>query len=394
MFNIQNHEELKNIIKALSSQNTFKYPLESLKGGYLETLEKRIDEYVKRVEELNLEYISISREQEEVNPLVKIKDYLIEIIRLYLSGNIEEAYNKFSILINMNRHHIENLMLHIENGEEVFYRVRYSEKEISSKEEIFHVPFDKRHLVSTMRYSIAGVPCLYLGNSIYDCWLEMDKPELNKLYISKFKNTESISIIDFAITLDTLYKEPTIHDQNPNQYTFNKVNSFLTIYPLILACSFKKLNENAKFNIEYILPNMLLQWISREKEHISGIRYFSTKMHHKRYDSIGINIVFPPKKNKDSLKGFCPYLKNLFSFTAPISWSMINNFPLINLNDRNIPRITNDTKILQSSDEVIDSHYKMTKFYQIEQNIDNYFEFLKLDDKQRPERINLWNDLF
>lgn len=393
MFNIQNYEELKDVIKILSTKNTFQYPLESLKGGYLETLEKRIDEYIKRVDELKSKNI-LNSDRQEINSLIQIKDNLIEIIKLYLSGNIEQAYNKFSELIDINRHHIENLMLNIDKEEEVFYRVRYSEKEVSSKEAIFHVPFDKRHLVSTMRYSIAGVPCLYLGNSIYDCWLEMDKPELNKLYISKFRNIESINIIDFAITLNTLYKEPTIHDQRPTQYSFTKINSFLTIYPLILACSFKKQNENAKFNIEYILPNMLLQWISREKEHISGIRYFSTKMHHKRYDSIGINIVFPPKRNKDHLKGFCPYLKDLFSFTAPISWSMINNFPLINLDDRNIPRITNDTKILQSSDEVIDSHYKMTKFYQIEQNIDNYFEFLKLDDKQRPERINLLNDWF
>lgn len=393
MFNIQDYEELKDAIKILSAKNTFQYPLESLKGGYLETLEKRIDDYINRIEELRIKK-SFYLISQEINPLEKIKDNLIEIIKSYLSGNIELAYNKFSELIGSNRHHIENLMLHINEEEEVFYRVRYSEKEISSKESIFHVPFDKRHLVSTMRYSIAGVPCLYLGNSIYDCWLEMDKPELNKLFISKFKNIERISIIDFAITLNTLYKEPTIQDQRPIQYSFDKINSFLTIYPLILACSFKKQNENAKFNIEYILPNMLLQWISREKEHISGIRYFSTKMHHKRYDSIGVNIVFPPKKNKDHMKGFCPYLKDLFSFTAPISWSMLNNFPLRDIDDRIIPRITNDTKILQSSDEVIDSHYKMTKFYQIEQNIDNYFEFLKLDDKQRPERINHINNLF
>jgi hypothetical protein len=261
MFNIQNLEELKDVIKILSAKNTFQYPLESLKGGYLETLEKRIDEYIKRVDELQIKDIFNSINQ-EINPLISVKSYLIDIIKLYLSGDIEKAYNKFSNLINKNRRHIDNLMLHIQEEEEVFYRVRYSEKDISSKEAIFHVPFDKRHLVSTMRYSIAGVPCLYLGNSIYDCWLEMDKPELNKLFISKFKNIESINILDFAITLNTLYKEPTLSDQRPTQYTFEKINSFLTIYPLILACSFKKQNENAKFNIEYILPNMLLQWIS------------------------------------------------------------------------------------------------------------------------------------
>jgi len=234
-----------------------------------------------------------------------------------------------------------------------------------------------------MRYSIAGVPCLYFGNTIYNCWLEMDKPDLNKLYISKFKNIKKIKILDFAITFHTINNVATKTNQYPKEYSKKKINSFLRLYPLILACSFKKLNENANFNIEYIIPNMLLQWISNEKESIDGIRYFSTKMKHDRYDSIGINTVFPPKRNKDSMKGFCPKLKDTFSFTAPISWSMINTFPIQKF--KNL-KINEDNKILQSSEEIIDSHYKMTKFYEVEKSIDEYFEFLKLDDTTRPKK--------
>ncbi len=388
-------DSLDEIIEALKFKNTFQYPLESLKDGYLETLQKRLDEYVNRIEKFD--NILISEDINHSKPSSSIKamgDEVIEVIRLYLSGKVEEAYRRFSELLNRNRAYIDNLTLHIENEKEVFFRVRYSEKDITDKKDIFHIPFSLRHLVDTMRYSIAGVPCLYFGNTIYDCWLEMEKPELNKLYISKFKNIKEIKILDFAMTFHTLKKIPNIEDQHPEQYSRGTIKSFLRLYPLILSCSFKKQNTNAKFNIEYIIPNMLLQWISNEKEHIDGIRYFSTKMKHERYDSIGINTVFPPKENKDSMEGFCPRLKNTFKFTAPISWSMINTLPLKDIDTGQNNSVRETEKILQSVDEVIDSHYKMTKFYQVENNIDNYFEFLELDNKQRPKKISLLDEWF
>lgn len=49
---------------------------------------------------------------------------------------------------------------------------------------------------------------------------------------------------------------------------------------------------------------MLLRWLSHDKhkEHFDGIRYLLTKITHKTFDSIGINIVLPPKENTTSLE--------------------------------------------------------------------------------------------
>ncbi len=387
-------KELNDIVNVLTKHNTFEYPLESLKEGYLHTLEVRFEEYRKRVYSLSVDN-SLTNSVQQIrlgqNTLSLIDDMgnkIINIIKLHLSGNAEESYRKFSELLNENRSYIDNLIIKSEENNKVLYRVRWSEKEITKKEDIFHIPFSKRHLVDTQRYSIAGVPCLYFGNTIYACWIEMGKPDLNKLYISKFINAESINILDFAITFNTLIKTPTIDDQYPEVYSKEKIESFLLLYPLIMACSFRKQVENAKFNIEYIIPNMMLHWISNNKDYIDGIRYFSTKMKHERYNSIGINTVFPPKENKESMKGFCPKLKRTFKFTAPVSWSMINTFPLEYTKEQYKQEISEREKILQSMDEVIDSHYRMTKFYQIERNIDHYFEFLTLEDKQRPKNMH------
>jgi hypothetical protein len=270
-------EALDKLIKVLKSNNSFQYPVISKKNGYLLTLKEKINEYVKIVQKIEEEFVEeeLAFSSKAIN---EIGQKIIKVIKLYLSGDTRQAHEVFSVILNDNRKNLENLILRFESQEEIFYRVRYSEKEITSKDEIFHIPFNLRHLVETMRYSISGIPCLYFGNTIYDCWLEMDKPDLNKLYISKFKNTSKINILDFAITFHTLNKVPTIEDQYPESYSKAKMEAFLALYPLILACSFKKQYENAKFNVEYIIPNILLQWISSEKEHIDGIRYFSTKM--------------------------------------------------------------------------------------------------------------------
>ena len=36
-----------------------------------------------------------------------------------------------------------------------------------SKDEMFHIPYEKRNLVGNQRFSLSGLPCLYLGGSSY-----------------------------------------------------------------------------------------------------------------------------------------------------------------------------------------------------------------------------------
>ncbi len=99
-------------------------------------------------------------------------------------------------------------MRHFSNGDDSLYRVRCSDSELSERKDMFHIPFHLRHLVGTQRYSIAGLPCLYLGTSIYVCWQEMGKPDLNKMYLSRFKcvNSDNVKVINFSYSLETLKK--------------------------------------------------------------------------------------------------------------------------------------------------------------------------------------------
>jgi len=140
------------LIKALKYNNTFQYPLESLKGGYLETLMVRLAEYIKRIEKFD--NISLIYKNNNNLSIEKMSTDIIDIIKLHLSGKVEDAYKKFSIILNDNRIYIDELILHIEEEEEELYRVRFSQKDITDKKDIFHIPFSWNNEIFNCRSSL------------------------------------------------------------------------------------------------------------------------------------------------------------------------------------------------------------------------------------------------
>lgn len=59
----------------------------------------------------------------------------------------------------------------------MFYRARFGDISNENKEDALkHTPYDMISQIGSNRFSIPGQPCLYLGSSSYDCWLEMGKP--------------------------------------------------------------------------------------------------------------------------------------------------------------------------------------------------------------------------
>jgi hypothetical protein len=190
--------------------------------------------------------------------------------------------------------------------DENFYRIRLHKEnfpiEINS---FFHIPFEKRGLVKTQRFSIPGFPSLYLGSSIYLCWEEMNRPNINDFQAVRLKTIDNLRIIDLA--------PPRFQSAHPNQ-----LYNYLMIWPLVMACSAKVRNYEDAFKPEYIIPQLLLQWV-REKEDIDGISYQTTHMTFK--DSLAdgefINIVLPVKDNK--ARGLCDHLKSKFEMTYATS---------------------------------------------------------------------------
>ncbi|EHD0849825.1 hypothetical protein JSP02_001395 [Escherichia coli] len=293
-------------------------------------------EVINKIYSKNPHNLVIREIKSKIKSTKTLSDKISETLRLYLNGKIKESYLTFDHAItktNINDH-IYNMSVPLSvfcHPGKPLFRVRKSDQIIKERRDIFHIPFSKRYLVNAQRYSVSGLPCLYLGTSIFVCWQEMEKPDFDKLYVSSFitESGSSHRILNLGYNLRSALNINTLAWllDNDTEGTMNRVISNLISWPLVLACNYIKQHKNSSFNPEYIIPNLLMQWLSsNENKGIAGIAYRTTKILNQKDSDIGINIIMPPKMDNilDSGYDYCPHLLNIFKFTKPVSWQVFS----------------------------------------------------------------------
>ncbi|EBI1576667.1 hypothetical protein FKY37_03020 [Salmonella enterica] len=332
----------------------------------------------------------------KLDRITRIYFGVVSSLEYFLSGDIKSSYDTFDRTFSdrYTANYIQKISIPLENicnSSIPLFRVRKSDTAVKNRNEIFHIPFSKRHLVNAQRYSVAGLPCLYLGSSLYVCWLEMDKPDFDKLYISSFISSEENSkILDF--TSEILYSRFYGKTDNDKMSYITKM-SYICLMPLIYACSFAKINGSTSFTQEYIIPNLLMQWISRRsKSNIVGIAYRSTRMIKTNHGEKSINVVLPPKVTYQQTitKDFCPKLVKMFKLTPPVSWQVLKTLdyscePSEDDGVRSASRFLRKKELIsgmQSFDDNIVNLYPLTDFYKLEKCMDNLLEYGSINDKK------------
>lgn len=199
-----------------------------------------------------------------------------------------------------------------------------------TRKDLFHVPSCARSMISTSRYSIAGYPSLYLTTSI-----DLGKEEIGKanqhLLVSRFKLIRSqrelnIRVLELGIRPQDFYGEDQEYNNNnirtKDIQDINLLNSgfranYLLWYPLIAACSFIRANKSTPFSSEYLIPQLLMQWIRKQigRNELMGIRYFSCASI--RASELGFDYVFPVNNTKYE-EGYCSVLRESFLLTNPV----------------------------------------------------------------------------
>jgi hypothetical protein len=241
-----------------------------------------------------------------------------------------------------------------------------------SRKDIFHIPFEKRRLVSNQRYSVTGLPCLYLGSSIWICWDELGHPDLNNVFVSRFRFAEKVRVLDFQLPPRAMWElfkyvqsQSKLNLLTPSEkrsvpevlcrYNEQVITAYIVCWPLIAACSIRVDSEAGPFFPEYIIPQLLLQWVTKDPE-VDGIRYFSTRSLLQDY-YINANCVFPAREIQP--KGYCSHLKKKFHLTTPISWEILQ---MLNLPNRFQSGPSNwKAKVKLNND--LPSLYSVTGFY-------------------------------
>ncbi len=214
---------------------------------------------------------------------------------------------------------------------ERFFRIRAVEspnKDIEDNaEELFHIPITKRQLISNERFSLSGFPTLYLATALPLAWQECGYPD--KYYWSEFRysNLKELAgnndMETKKIRLLALYSPREIAmwgmalKYNEPELWLTVVRRYLAIYPLVLACSFVNANGGTPFKQEYIIPQMLMQWVYRHKRKCNGISYFSC------IDDSAMpgkwnayNVALPAMKPYDK-SGYSCELQEWFSWSKP-----------------------------------------------------------------------------
>ena len=253
----------------------------------IEFLRENFEKYVKDVKEalrpednLHVGASMCEMVSEQVGNIEKNASQLIKVLELYNSGRIVPASQKaFEVFDNMK----PQLMQRYSGATrlETYYRIRAvndSNPFTLDRKELFHIPFNKNYLVGTERYSMPGHPCLYLASQPELCWYECGNPE--KFAISKFDISQSkdnyVKFIDFSEKLMSLKNSFFLwfYNETDKEQVRLYLLKYICTYPLRAACSIVVKHLGGRFIEEYIMTQLLLQWVLND-DYFDGIRYES-----------------------------------------------------------------------------------------------------------------------
>ena len=303
--------EITNLPKTRSTGGDFEKFVTEFLYGYLDEIEKSSGLYS-------------TSGYERFNPAIFKKrlhaliDGILKSIKLYLDGKPEKAYVALEKGLKM-----ANIMGYIkyhsnyEPGEN-FYRIRVKPDSFAfQRSELFHIPFELRGRVKTQRYSIPGFPSLYLTNSIYVAWEELKRCNISEIQAVRLQNTVPLKLINLTTERYNSRLRPFILEKHQWTELYDAI-----IWPLAAVCSIKVQSPQDTFKPEYIIPQLLLQWIS-EKD-IDGIAYSSTHIRLDEWNSFGLfhNYVFPVKEVRAS--GQCSVLKQKFTMTEVLPMNILD----------------------------------------------------------------------
>ena len=137
---------------------------------------------------------------------------------------------------------------------------------------MYPLPPELRHLSGSVRFSIAGYPCFYFGQSQNVC-----KREIN----------DTGTMVSFEPNNDVEFKLFDLTFSEDINNSGEKELNFIHIWPLIASCYINQFYcikggcicppKNIHFYEEYVIPHFFTTYVRRKCRDIQGIRYYTTR---------------------------------------------------------------------------------------------------------------------
>ena len=275
--------------------------------------------------------------KEQIESVSKYADALIEVFDDYCDGKIIIASNKaFNLFEDMKTYLMQRY--YGAYNKTFYYRIRKlkeSESLSLERKELFHIPILKNYLVGAERYSMPGHPCLYLASQLPLAWYECNLPDKFVVAAFEFSTDENsaIKLVDFSEKLVPLKHSfvSWFYNEQDKMLVSKYLLKHLCTYPLRAACSVVKEHPEGSFFEEYIVPQLLVQWIANNSD-FDGISYESCSNNECVKSLCGYNVVLITKKF-DS-EGYDVVLRNNVKLGKPKVLSMTESNGVTDSSDK------------------------------------------------------------
>lgn len=217
-----------------------------------------------------------------MNKIKKFIDTVLSVLREYYKGNIAYSQIKMTNIIKTickedkdAANDINNCKVFGgDNGAIPFFRARLDADEDGFKaKDMGVIPFSLRTKTKTERFSMPGLPCLYLGNTSYVCWLEMGKPAEHRFNVSPVLIDRTLKVFDMTVNASYLFDI----DGNGKTMLSKKITPGLLKRIVLALCSLFRVKEyNRDFKSEYIIPQLIM--LACQKIGLDGVAYISSKI--------------------------------------------------------------------------------------------------------------------
>ena len=323
-----------------------------------------------------------------VDSLPTIKAYgrtIKNAVNSYFAGDLLKASTLIKNLLKnvVNCYQVSYIEDNFIDSESLqWFRARTSNYTPLTSSDMKHIPFNKRSIITNQRYSINGIPCLYLGSSAFVCWEELNRPTPDSLWINRYMQKQSYNsvfkILNLSTTAGMICNYETYINKKFERTKF--IKDFFEMWILQSACSVTVKEPNRTFIAEYVVPQLVMQNI--KNANIDGVMYFSVKMKNAYWEPSGWiarNLAIPAFDEQND-KLYSEEIDRMFNTSEPINVGMFNSgiitptTPVIDPNF-NFARTNAHVKI---SNE-ISSLYRETVFCRVEVELQNRLLNQKFD---------------
>lgn len=258
---------------------------------YLPELKAKLDRLIDAFKNAGLK-------KKYVDEITDYKNKIIESVKQYYKGDIVDAQTIINGIIGDFKEGpaisgiLDSIALPSNRNEIQFFRARLSENVVNyPASEMLHIPFNKRSIVKSGRFSIPGLPCLYLGNSSYDCWIEMGCPADHRFNVSPVALDNTQRVLNLSVTLyDLFYLNNNMVFKSSTKEKNGWLLNMLKLILLTFSTSYKVEEQNRNFKSEYIISQMIM--LACKSMGLDGITYYSKQVSDERFAyAVGVNLV-------------------------------------------------------------------------------------------------------